>query len=116
MKKYAVILRGSFQDWNNLAPEETQKVMENYGQWVSRLKSENRYTMGNALTEKSRMLKSDGGTTKIIDGPYAETKEAVTGFFLIEAKNHSEAVELSKDCPALTHGDSVEVIELSQMN
>ena len=50
------------------------------------------------------------------DGPYAEAKDLVGGFSLIEAKDLTHAVELSKGCPILEVGGSVEVRPVMQMN
>ena len=50
------------------------------------------------------------GKQKIVhDGPYAEAKDVVNGFTLIDAKDLAQAVELSKGCPILEAGGSVEV-------
>jgi hypothetical protein len=45
----------------------------------------------------------------VVDGPYTETKEVIGGYFLIEAADESEAVEIAKACPGLTRGGVVEV-------
>ena len=64
------------------------------------------------------------GTGKVVrgkqktvhDGPYAEAKDIVNGFTLIEAKDLSQAVELSKGCPILEFGGSVEVRPIQILN
>ena len=43
------------------------------------------------------------------DGPFAESKEAIAGFFIIQANNLEEAVEIAKGCPGLDYGQTVEV-------
>jgi hypothetical protein len=112
MPNYIVMLRGNTQEWKNLGADETQRLMEKYVTWVERLKSEKRFHGGSALTSKSKMLRADNGKVAVIDGPYAETKEAVTGYFIIEAETHDQATEIATCCPALLHGESVEVTEL----
>ena len=57
------------------------------------------------------------GNQKIVtDGPYAEAKDLVGGFSLIEAKDIAQAVDLSKGCPILEVGGSVEVRPVMQIN
>jgi len=57
------------------------------------------------------------GNQKIVtDGPYAEAKDLVGGFSLIEAKDLAQAVEISKGCPILEIGGSVEVRPVMQIN
>jgi hypothetical protein len=50
-----------------------------------------------------------GGPVITTDGPYAETKEALTGYYLIEAEDLEEAVAIAQNCPGLPHGVKVEV-------
>lgn len=45
----------------------------------------------------------------IVDGPFAESHEAITGYFLLEADGLREAIEIAKECPALAYGLSIEV-------
>jgi hypothetical protein len=57
------------------------------------------------------------GNQKIVtDGPYAEAKDVVGGFSLIEANDLAHAVEISKGCPVFEAGGSVEVRAVMQMN
>jgi len=64
---------------------------------------------GNELQQTGRVLQPNGHG--IADGPYTETKESVGGYFVIEAANYDEAVEVAKGCPSLHHEGTVEVRE-----
>ena len=73
------------------------------------------------LKELGHPLESAGmvvkGNQKIVtDGPYAEAKDLVGGFSLIEAKDLAHAVELSEGCPIFEVGGSVEVRPVMQLN
>lgn len=57
-----------------------------------------------------------GKQKSIHDGPYAEAKDIVNGYMLIEAKDLAHAVELSKGCPILDVGGSVEVRPVQILN
>jgi hypothetical protein len=57
------------------------------------------------------------GPKKIVtDGPYAEGKEIVGGFFVVLARDINEAVELAKDCPDYEFGGVVEVREVQKFD
>ena len=49
------------------------------------------------------------GRKAVTDGPFAESKEAIAGFFIIQADNLEQAVEIAKGCPGLEFGQTVEV-------
>ncbi|GAB3378089.1 YciI family protein [Massilia agri] len=51
-------------------------------------------------TEKSARVSIPGGKLRIVDGPFAEAKEMVGGFFLVDVDTHEEAVALAQACPA----------------
>jgi hypothetical protein len=55
------------------------------------------------------------GKRRVVDGPFAETKELIAGFWIIQVKSKEEAIEWAKRCPA-PHGDDVEThLELRQI-
>lgn len=79
-------------------------------------------TFGAGLAERDRMrggeqlsmtsvttLRSEGGKTIVADGPFAETKEQLGGFFLIECDSLDEALEIAGTVPSLRYGGTVEV-------
>ena len=73
------------------------------------------------IKEQGHPLESTGkvvrGAQKVVnDGPYAEAKDVVGGFTLIQARNLEEATELSKGCPILEVGGSVEVRPIQAIN
>jgi hypothetical protein len=70
--------------------------------------------LGHPLEAAGMVVK---GSQKIVtDGPYAEAKDVVGGYSLIEAKDLAHAVEISKACPILEVGGSVEVRPVQQMS
>jgi hypothetical protein len=108
--EFMLMMRGDHAAWSSQSPAEHQRIMELYYAYVQRLKDEGRFVAGSALSSKSKRLLPG---LKVIDGPYPEAKEALNGYFLIRAKDFDEALALARDCPCLTHGETVEVIELS---
>jgi hypothetical protein len=64
---------------------------------------------------KGARIRFSGGKPTVIDGPFAETKELIAGYWLIQVKSKEEAVEWAKRCPA-PHGEAAEgEIELRQI-
>ena len=76
------------------------------------LKEKNLYKTGSPLKDGNFTIKKSGSDF-VVDGPFAESKETlITGYFIIEAPNAEEAIEIAKGCPALTHGEEVDLFEL----
>ncbi len=115
MQDYMFMMRGSHAAFEAQSPAEKQAVMERYYAYVKRLKEEGRFKGGSALSNKSRYLApgSGAGGVQVLDGPFPESKEALNGYFIVQAKSLEEAVEIGHDCPCLTHGETVEIIELT---
>ena len=112
MKSYMIALRGSHKEWNKQSPSEMQATMEKYFSWVDGLKKAEIFEYGLPLSGKAKILKSRENHIEIVDGPYAESKEALTGFFVIKATSLDNAAEIARECPALQHGEEVDVIEV----
>jgi hypothetical protein len=96
-------------------PERAQKTMQAWVAWMSSLEAS-----GN-LKEPGHPLETGGsvvrGSKKVVtDGPYVEAKDLVLGFTIVKANDLGHAVELSRGCPILEGGGSVEVRPLQQMN
>jgi len=102
-----LIFRGN--DWHNgLSPEETQQVAGQWMAWFTRLKEQGKVTGGNPLEKSGKIVSGKQGRT-IADGPFAESKEAIGGYFMLEVDNIDEAVAIAQECPALAYGVKVEV-------
>ena len=77
-----------------------------------KLRGEGRYHGGDELKPGGATVRSRGGQP-VIDGPYPEAKEAIGGYFLVEAADLAEAGRIATECPVLDHGGCVEVREIS---
>jgi hypothetical protein len=82
------------------------------GEYAMRLLGEGRLKGGGQLrpAEQARRLRSRGGDARVLEGPFAEAKEVIAGWMLIEAGSLDEAVKIAADCPNVSVG-SVEVRE-----
>ena len=104
-----LIFRGG-SDAATLSPEESQQQMQKWFEWVGELQGKGIYTAGEALTPEPGKLVGKGNV--VTDGPFAESKEIVGGFFIVKATSIEAATELAKDCPDLPMGGTVEVREV----
>ncbi len=90
-----------------LSPEELQKVTDNWMAWFKRLTEEGKAVAGNPLEREGKIV---SGKDRIVsDGPFAESKEAIGGYFLLDVATLDEAVAIAKECPGLAYGIRVEV-------
>ena len=106
MPQYLLLLYDNSPTLRNLSPEEMQKATEKYMAW-----SKMPFTQaGKRLSpENGKILRPTQGKPKITDGPYGETKEALGGFYLIEAASYDQAVELASTNPHVEYGGVIEV-------
>ncbi len=103
---YLLIFRGT--DWHKgLSPEQMQQVSDVWMKWFNRLKEEGKCAGGNPLEQESRVV--SGRNRAVSDGPFAEAKELVGGYFLLTVATLEEAVAIAQQCPGLPHGIKVEV-------
>ena len=92
------------------APEVLDAVMDAYNAYTEHVKSSGAYVAAEALqpTVTATTVRVRDGQTLTTDGPFAETKEALGGFYLVEAKDLDEAIDLAARIPGAQHG-SIEV-------
>lgn len=103
---HLLLFRGT--DWHKgLSPNEIQTIMTAWNQWFENLKAAGKLVAGNPLENEGRVVVSRGGS--VVDGPFAESKEALGGYFLLSVDTLEEAVEIARQCPALSKGIQVEV-------
>ncbi|MBC7979224.1 MAG: hypothetical protein H7Y36_01520 [Armatimonadetes bacterium] len=93
-----------------LSAEEIQRVMTQWMSWFDNLVAEGRCLGGQSLEHEGRVVL--GENRQVTDGPYAEAKESVAGYFILRVADIDEALEIAKLCPALRYGITVEVRKL----
>ena len=90
-----------------LSLEELQKVTDNWMAWFKRLTEEGKAVAGNPLEREGKIV--SGKDPIVSDGPFAESKEAIGGYFLLDVPTIDEAIAIAKECPGLPYGIRVEV-------
>ena len=76
--------------------------------WFERLKQQGKVKAGQPLERTGKIVSGKNGRV-VADGPFAESKEAIGGYFLLQVHSLEEAVAIAKECPGLAHGAVVEV-------
>jgi hypothetical protein len=103
---YMLLFRGTDLR-KGLSPEELQKVTDNWMAWFNRLKDQGKVVAGNPLERQGKIV---SGKDRIVsDGPFAESKEAIGGYFLLDVSTMDEALAIARECPGLPCGILVEV-------
>ena len=98
-------------------PEMIQTIIQKYNDWAEKLqKSGHLVSLNKLRDEMGRNMTGFGNKQVVTDGPYAETKEVIGGYWIITAKDYDEAVKLSSDCPSLEFGGRIEVREVEDLS
>ena len=104
---YMLIFRGT--DWyKGLSPEQMQQVADLWMAWFNRLKDQGKAIAGNPLEREGKIVSGKNGRV-VSDGPFAESKETIGGYFLLKVNTLDEAVAIAQQCPGLPYGIRVEV-------
>ena len=112
MEKYMFLFKGG--DVSKLSPEAQQAQMQKWLSWIEKLQKDDRYVSGEPLLPGGKVI--TGSKKTITDGPFAESKEIIGGFFIVNAKNLEDATTMAKDAPDYNFGGSVEVREVMKMD
>jgi Uncharacterized protein conserved in bacteria len=104
---YLLLFRGNVWD-RGLSPAQLQKVVSDWMAWFERLKAEGKCSGGHPLEEQGKVVSGSNGHI-VADGPFAESKEAVGGYFYLQVADENEAIEIARQCPGLEYGAVVEV-------
>jgi len=110
---YLLLFRGTNWD-KGLSPEQIQKIVTDWYAWFERLKQEGRCSGGHPLMNAGKIVSGRKGRT-VADGPFAESKEAIGGYFYLHVADEAEAVAIAQQCPGLDYGAVVEVRPVAEM-
>jgi hypothetical protein len=99
------------QEWERVPAGERDQLMAEYGTLLQHLAADGRLKAGAKLQPiaTAKTIRGGNGKTVLVDGPYAEAKEHLGGFHLIECKDMAEALAIAKRIPPLKVGSCVEV-------
>jgi hypothetical protein len=105
--EYMLLFRGPHWD-RGLSQQELQAAMDKVMAWFEGLNQRGKTKAAQPLGAQGRIISGTNGQL-VVDGPFAESKEAVGGYLMLQADNLNEAVEIARSMPTLKYGISVEV-------
>jgi hypothetical protein len=102
---------------NQLPPDERSKLFQEYGAFTQGIMKSGNFKAGDPLqpTSTATTVRVREGKTLTVDGPFAETKEQLGGYYLIEAENLDQAVAIAAKIPSARFG-SIEVRPVMKMH
>jgi hypothetical protein len=108
--RYALLIYNSEQDWTAQSEEESQAQFDEYMAFTKDIVDRGLHKGGEALqlTSTATTVRVRDGETVTTDGPFAETKEQLGGFYIVDCKDLDEAIEVAARIPDVRKG-SVEI-------
>jgi hypothetical protein len=108
--RYMLLIYDREADWATHPPEKQKEIMAAYRAFTAGILRSGHYRAGDQLTpvELATTVRVRDGKTVATDGPFAETREQLGGYYVVEAKNLDEALALAARIPSASMG-SIEV-------
>ena len=104
--KYMLLIYHEEQDWHGRTEPEHQAIYHEYRELIQELQADGKYLGGDQLqsTTTASSVRIRDGKQMVTDGPFAETREQLGGFFMVEAKNLDEARSIAARIPSARTG------------
>jgi hypothetical protein len=104
--KFMLLLWDDESEWEGASQEEAAAEMARWEDYSAQLVAAGAMVSGEGLqpSATSRTLRVENGERVVTDGPFAETKEALGGFYVIECASIDEALEWASKVPSVEHG------------
>ena len=105
--EHLLFIRGTH--WNSgMSPADLQRTMTDFYAWVDGLHKQGILRGAQPLMEEGKLVAGTKGAS-VTDGVFAESKEAIAGYFLLAVDSMDEALHIARACPILDHGAQIEV-------
>lgn len=104
--KYILLIYGDENGWESLSKEEMERIYAEHGAYAAAMEEAGVIRGGAELkpTTTATSIRFSNGKAKTVDGPFAETKEQLGGYYLIEVDNLEQAIEWAEKMPGMTSG------------
>lgn len=104
--KYMMLIYTPEGDWGDTSPEEQQAELAKWFAYSEDMAKAGVMIAGDALqpTATATCVRERDGKDLVTDGPFAETKEVLGGYYLMNVPSIDEAIEWAKRCPAASYG------------
>lgn len=108
--KYLCLIYDDEMKWATMAKEQADALMGEYFAFTTDIRKSGHYLAGEALqpTQTATTVRVRNGKISTTDGPFAETKEQLGGFYMIEAKDLNDAIQVASRIPSAKLG-SIEI-------
>ena len=107
-----MLLYRSDEWYNKLSHAELRKLMNQNKAWIESLTVQGKAKPGRGLERRGAIVSGSNGKI-ITDGPFAESKEAIAGYLVLEVETMDEAIRIARTSPGLAYGGSIEVRPLA---
>ncbi|MEQ8316652.1 MAG: YciI family protein [Phycisphaerales bacterium] len=113
MPKFLLMLFDNPADYADVSPEQMQQIVQEYGAWAQQLGQAGKLAAGEKLADEGgKVLTRNGAGVTVTDGPFAESKEVLGGFFIVNAESYDEAVEIARHSPHAKYGCATHVRQI----
>lgn len=104
--KYMLLIHDSEKAWGALSHDEQKRIMAEYRRFSDEIRASGHFRAGSQLqpTSSATSVRVRNGKRLVTDGPFAETREQLGGYFLIEAKDLDEAIGVAERLPSAKMG------------
>jgi hypothetical protein len=104
--KYMLLIYGDEAGRQNAPKEAMNQMFAAYGAYTQAMQKAGAYVAGAPLQPSSTAttVRVNGGQTKVLNGPYAETKEQLGGYYLIDVQDLDAALSWAAKCPGASYG------------
>lgn len=102
MKEFIVFIRNEGNPVMELSPEQQQEHIQKVGAYIKSMVEQGKMKAAEPLEMKGTIISQENG--KFVDGPFNETKEVISGYYHIIAKDLNEAIEIGKADPRFEDG------------
>jgi hypothetical protein len=104
--QYMLLIYNEPGGWDTMTPEQQQSVFAEYGAYTEELQGSGKMVAGDALqpTTTATSIRVREGETLTTDGPFAETKEVLGGYYLIDVETIDEALDWAAKIPGAKYG------------
>ncbi len=109
--RYMLLIYGDEKMREKMSEQEKGAIFQQYGEFTESIRKSGAFQAGDPLqpTSTATTVRSKNGKTVTTDGPFAETKEQLGGYYIVEAKNLEEAISMAARIPSVGVGGSIEV-------
>ena len=117
MPRFMLLLHESTTGAADLAPDEIQAIIARYSAWADELQEKGQHAGSDKLADDGggRHLVGSGDALAVTDGPFAEAKEVIGGYFAVHAADYDEACRIASSCPHLEYGGRIEVRQIEEL-